>query len=47
MFEYKQKNSYGIENKNDMTRIHNNESKNKAECNVLHDIINSNKRTKI
>ena len=33
------KKSHGIENKNDMTRIHNNEVNNIAECNLLHDII--------
>ena len=31
VFEYKKKNSYGIEIRNDMTRIHNNEVKNMAE----------------
>ena len=30
-FEYKKKNSYGIENRNDMTRIQNNEVNNTAE----------------
>ena len=29
-----------------MTRVHNNEVKNIAECNLLHDIINPPKRTK-
>ena len=45
-FEYEKKNSFGIENRNDMTRIHNNEVKNIAEYNLLHDIINTPKRTK-
>ena len=40
MFEDENKNSYGIENRNDMTRIKNNEVNNIAEYNVLHDIIN-------
>ena len=39
-FEYEKKNSNGIENRNDMTRIHNNEVKNIAEYILLHDIIN-------
>ena len=30
-----------------MTRIHNNEANNIAECNLLHDIINPPKRAKI
>ena len=38
--EYKNKHSYGIENINDMTRIHNNEVNNIARYNLLHDIIN-------
>ena len=46
-FEYEQNNSYGIENQNDMTRIHNNEVKNIYECNLLHDIINHTKHAKI
>ena len=45
-FEYKKKKSYGIENRNDMTCINNNEVKNIAECNLLHDIINTPKRAK-
>ena len=45
-FEYEQKNVYGIENRNDMTHIHNNEVKNIDEWNLLHDIINNLKRTK-
>ena len=40
-FEYKKK------NRNDMTRIHNNEVTNISECNLLHDIINPTKCTKI
>ena len=46
-FEYKRKSSYWIENRNYMTRIHNNEDNNIAECNLLHDIINPSKRAKI
>ena len=38
-FESEEKNSYGIEYLNDMTRMHNNEVKNIAEYNLLHDII--------
>ena len=34
------KNTYGILNKNDITRIYDNEINNIAECNLLHDIIN-------
>ena len=45
-FEYEQKTVYGIENKNDMTCLNNNEVKNIAECNLLHDIINPPKLTK-
>ena len=45
-FEYEKKNSYGIENQNDIMRIHNNEVKNIYECNLLHDIINLPKRAK-
>ena len=49
-FEYKKRNAYGIENRNDMTndmtRISNKKLKNKAECNLLHDIINTPKRAK-
>ena len=45
-FECKQKITYGIENKNDMTRIHDKEVKNKSECNLLHDIINPPKGNK-
>ena len=46
-FEYEQNNSYGIENRNDMTRIHNNKVNNISECNLLHDIINHTKHAKI
>ena len=45
-FEYENKNSYGIENRNYMTRIHNNEVNNIDECNLMHDIINPPKRAK-
>ena len=45
-FEYNQNNSYGIENQNDMTRIHNNEVNNIAECNLLHDTIHPPKGAK-
>ena len=46
VFEYEQNNSYGIENRNYMTRISNNEVKNIAECNLPHDILIPPKRTK-
>ena len=46
VFEYKRKSSYGIENINDMPRIHNIEVGNIAECNLLHDIISTPRRTK-
>ena len=42
----KRKNSYGIKNRNDTTRIQKNGVKNIAECNLLHDIINHPKRAK-
>ena len=45
-FEYEEKNSYGIEKQKNMMRIHNNEVKNVAECNLLHVIINPLKRAK-
>ena len=45
--EYKQKNTYGIKNQNYMRRIHDNKVNKIAECNLLHDIINHPKRTKI
>ena len=38
--------SYVIENKNEMIYIHDNEVKNIAGCNLLHDIINPSKRDK-
>ena len=43
-FEYEKTNSYGIENRNDMTRIYNDEVDNIAEFNLLHNIINPPKR---
>ena len=46
-FEYENKNAYGIKNRNDMMRKHNNEVNNIAEFNLLHDIINPPKRAKI
>ena len=46
-FECKQKRSYGIENKNDVTRIHDKEVNKIAEFNLIHDIINPPKCTKI
>ena len=45
-FNIKFKNTYGIENQNDMTRIHDNKANKIAECNLLHDIINRPKLTK-
>ena len=45
-FEYELKNTYGIENPNDMTRIHDDEENKIAEWNLLHDIMNTSKRTK-
>ena len=47
VFEYKKNNSFGIENWNDITCINNNEVKNVAEWNLLHDIINPPKQPKI
>ena len=41
-----QKKSYGIENRNDMTRVHFKEVNKIFECNLLHDIINPPKRAK-
>ena len=35
-FKYEKKDSYGIENRNDMMHIHNNEVKNIAEGNLQH-----------
>ena len=46
MFECKQKNPYGIENRNDMTHIHDKEVNKIAECNLLHDIINPSNHAK-
>ena len=46
-FEYEKKNSYGIEDRNYITCIHNNEVNNISECNLLHDIFNPPKRAKI
>ena len=40
------KNTYGIKNKNDMTRIHDKEVNKISEYNLLHDIINPPTRTK-
>ena len=40
------KNTYGIKNQNDMTRIHDKEVNKISEYNLLHDIINPPKRTK-
>ena len=40
------KNTYDIESHNGMTRIHDSEVKNIAECTLLYDIINPPKRTK-
>ena len=45
-FEYKHTITYGIENKNDMTRIHEKMVNKIVECNLLHDIINPPKLTK-
>ena len=46
-FEWKLENSDGIENHNDILRIHDDEVNKTAEWNLLHDIINSLKHTKI
>ena len=45
-FECQLKNTYGVENRNDIMCTHDNEVNNIAELNLLHDIINPNKRTK-
>ena len=45
-FEWEQKSTYGIEDQNDMMRIHYREVNKISECNLLHDIINTPKRTK-
>ena len=47
MFESKLENTYEIENHNGMTCIHENRVNILDECNLLHDILNSPKRTKI
>ena len=44
VFECKQKNSYGIENRNDMIHIHEKEVNEIAEYNLVKDIINPPKR---
>ena len=44
-FKCKLENVYGIENRNDMTRIHPDKVNKISECNLLHDIINPPKRT--
>ena len=46
-FECKQKSSYGIENQNYILRIHDKEVNEISECNLLYDILNPPKRTKI
>ena len=46
-FEWEQKISYGIENQNDMARIHAKGVNVIYGCNLLHDIINPNKLAKI
>ena len=46
MFEFKQKNSYGIENRDDMIHIHDKEVNKITECNLRHDIINPPKHSK-
>ena len=46
-FEFKQKISHRIENKNDTIHMHDREVDKIAECNLLHDIINTPKRAKI
>ena len=45
-FECDLKNTYGIENKNGMTHIHDNKVNHIAECNLLHDTSKPSKRTK-
>ena len=45
--ECKQKITYGIENLNDIVHIHDKEVNKITECNLLHDIINPHKCTKI
>ena len=46
-FEWKLKNTYGIKNLNDMMHIHEKEVNKIAEWNILHDMINTPKSTKI
>ena len=46
LFECELKNTYGIENLNDMERIHDDEVNKIAECNSLDDIKNPPKLTK-
>ena len=46
-FECKHENTYEVEIYNSMTRIHDNKLNNIAEFNLLHDIINTTKRTKL
>ena len=45
-FECGHENTYGIENRNDMTRINDDEVNNISECNFLHDIIHFPKHNK-
>ena len=46
MFECELKNTYGVENQNGMTCIHDNKVNNMNECNLIHDMINPPKHTK-
>ena len=46
-FEIKLKNTYDIKIPNVMTRIHGEKVNKITECNLIHDIINPSKRTKI
>ena len=46
VFEWKLENTYDIESQNGMTRIHDNELNNIAECNLLHFLLNPSKSTK-
>ena len=46
-FEYKQKSTYGVENQDDMTHIHDKYVNYIAECNLLHGIINPTKLKKV
>ena len=46
VFEFEFKNTYEIEKHNAMTRMHDNKVNNITECNLLHDVISSRKRTK-